>query len=197
VEIKPRRVISRLAVADLVAHAGQAAIVFVALRRRGIDRDYKAGEAGVGVFADAAGLEQAAIADQHHLHALAGGVSDDVGKIWMQRRLATGQNQIANALAEQDVDGVECALAIDIFPALFRQGVAREIAEAAIGVAGIVERELTASRSARGRDQAQRVPQARRRVRSRWLNHWLTRQSSLPKPMLARLVCGSAGQKAT
>jgi hypothetical protein len=106
-------------------------------------------------------------------HALAAGTSDDVDQIRMQRRLAAGQHQIADALAEQDVDGVESALALDIVPAFLRQRVAREIAEAAIGIAGIVERELAASGSTRRQHQAQCVPRARtrRRVRSRWLGH--------------------------
>ena len=61
-----------VSVADLVAHPGQAAIVFMLLRGRGIDRDYEAGNAGASVLADPLCFEQSAIAHQHDLDALAG-----------------------------------------------------------------------------------------------------------------------------
>src|SRR5262249_12048914 len=152
VEINPRRAISRLASRILSHTPGRprlsscACAVAASIEITNLESPAPA--------ADAPRLEQSAVAHQHHFHTFAGSMSDDVGQIRMQRRFAAGEDQITDALAEQDVDGVECALALDIFPALLRQGVAGKIAEAAIGIAGIVERELTASGTARRRDEA-------------------------------------------
>src|SRR5262249_2790188 len=160
------------------------------LRGRGIDRDYEARDAGAGVLADPLRFEQSAIAHQHDLDALAGGMTNDVGKVVMQRRLAAGQDEIADALTEQNVDGVECALAIDIFPAFLRQRVAREIAEPAIGIAGIVQRNLTPPGSPGRCHEPQRIPDARTRwrVRNSNLGHFglTTVTASLPRAILAQ-----------
>ena len=78
----------------------------------------------------------------------------------MQGRFATRKDEIANLLMEQDVDGLKRALAIDVLPSIFRQGVARKIAEPAIGVAGIGQCKLATPWSGGGNHQPQRVPDA-------------------------------------
>src|SRR5262249_22720691 len=68
-------------------------------------------------------------------------------EVRMQRRLTAGEQQIPDALTIHDVHGIEGALPVHELPVRFRQAVAREVAEPAVRVAGVVDRELAKSGS--------------------------------------------------
>src|SRR5512132_1694453 len=75
----------------------------------------------------------------------------------MQGRLSAGEHEVADPLAEEDVERFQGALAVDELPIFLGQAVAREIAEPAVRVARIAQRELTETGTARGQNELQRV----------------------------------------
>jgi hypothetical protein len=147
--------------ADPLADAGQPPILLVRGRRGGIHRDHEAGQPGVGEFPNPMRLQQPAVGDQHHLGHPLGRVADDRGHIRVQRGLAPGQDEVRDAMAGQDLDRIEGALALDRVPLALRQPVAREVAEAAISIAGVGQSELAKAGATFPEDRTHRGPDAR------------------------------------
>ena len=118
-------------------------------------------------LADLVRFEQAGVGHQHYLHAETVGVGGEFQNVRMQGRLAAGEQQVARAGTVEDVDGLEAADPVDEFPFVLREGLARETAETAVGVAGIVQGELGEGRAALVAHQTQGVEAARNRARFR------------------------------
>src|SRR5262249_40338250 len=99
-------------------------------------------------FADLVRLEQSGIRNQHDLHAEPDAMTYKFEKIRVQRGLPPGEQQVSDSLAIHDVHGINGALPVGVFPVGLPQAVTREVAESAVSVASVVDRELAKTRAA-------------------------------------------------